>query len=505
MPTKDILVSQKFNNYNYAPGIATYGIDGKTGESGKDGNNIYFTDFNLKDITDLKYFASQLIQNYLPLENSTVQIERTYKNNDLFFDQLGIIYRLKNIESLLNNDSLTSWDSYFDVAGRLSIANNSSLFTMMDDNRLILNSSLYGGYDIISGLSYNDASNNINKNSVVNIISNKVNENNDIEMLNIQSIDDIDVEDGKLSVYYKTTENAFYLDSNKPIIINGDVKLNNEEPNIEYDNYSTILTSNDTISYFKYVCDQLRYTITYDSDVNRYKIIIYQIDGKSDKLEYLIKRNETIFGKIYTSDNDQVLLELDEIADTSILYNIGVDEVIKNGCNIIGDEELPLPMELISVTDNIIDNKLNIDIEFDGSPTDMPLAFGSFGIRVKAIQEDHPIVYQNYYDASSYTFNFNGKSKLSLCFRPKVEYYVSANWEDEPIEIKLNTQDLLDKQYILNFTQAIQSNTEFKISNISITSSGKIKGFETYLPDSVESVQRFSLLHNTEVFINYQE
>lgn len=316
MSTKDILVSQKFNNYNYAPGIATYGIDGKTGESGKDGNNIYFTDFNLKDITDLKYFASQLIQNYLPLENSTVQIERTYKNNDLFFDQLGIIYRLKNIESLLNNDSLTSWDSYFDVAGRLSIANNSSLFTMMDDNRLILNSSLYGGYDIISGLSYNDASNNINKNSVVNIISNKVNENNDIEMINIQSIDDIDVEDGKLSVYYKTTENAFYLDSNKPIIINGDVKLNNDEPNIEYDNYSTILTSSDTISYFKHVCDKLEYTIIYNSSINQYKIVVYstesEIDDQEKIIDYLAKRNETVFGKIYTNENDQILIKFEK-------------------------------------------------------------------------------------------------------------------------------------------------------------------------------------------------
>jgi len=151
---------------------------------------------------------------------------------------------------------------------------------MMDDNRLILNSSLYGGYDIISGLSYNDASNNINKNSVVNIISNKVNENNDIEMISIQSIDDIDVEDGKLSVYYKTTENAFYLDSNKPIIINGDVKLNNDEPGVEYDNYSTILTSNDTITYFKHICDKLEYTIIYNSSINQYKIVVYSTESE---------------------------------------------------------------------------------------------------------------------------------------------------------------------------------------------------------------------------------
>ena len=54
MPTRDVLISQKFNNYNYAPGIATYGVDGKTGITGNDGNNIYFTDCDLINDTDNK-------------------------------------------------------------------------------------------------------------------------------------------------------------------------------------------------------------------------------------------------------------------------------------------------------------------------------------------------------------------------------------------------------------------------------------------------------------------
>ena len=45
--------------------------------------------------------------------------------------------------------------------------------------------------------------------------------------------------------------------------------------NIDYDNYSSVLTSMDPITYFKHVCDNLRYNILYDADANQYKIIIF--------------------------------------------------------------------------------------------------------------------------------------------------------------------------------------------------------------------------------------
>jgi len=66
MSTNNQLISQKFNNYNYAPGIATYGIDGKTGKSGEDGNNIYFTDYIIDDVEgadDLIELVSKILNN----------------------------------------------------------------------------------------------------------------------------------------------------------------------------------------------------------------------------------------------------------------------------------------------------------------------------------------------------------------------------------------------------------------------------------------------------------
>ena len=42
-------ISQTVHNYNYAPGIATYGQTGETGQAGQDGNNIYYTNINFTD------------------------------------------------------------------------------------------------------------------------------------------------------------------------------------------------------------------------------------------------------------------------------------------------------------------------------------------------------------------------------------------------------------------------------------------------------------------------
>jgi hypothetical protein len=50
------LVSEAINNYNYAPGIATYGAQGIKGESGSDGNCIFFTTYNIVGNEDLDAF-----------------------------------------------------------------------------------------------------------------------------------------------------------------------------------------------------------------------------------------------------------------------------------------------------------------------------------------------------------------------------------------------------------------------------------------------------------------
>jgi hypothetical protein len=45
------MISKKIYNNEYAPGIATYGINGKQGESGENGNSIFYTSFDIYNNT----------------------------------------------------------------------------------------------------------------------------------------------------------------------------------------------------------------------------------------------------------------------------------------------------------------------------------------------------------------------------------------------------------------------------------------------------------------------
>ena len=42
-------ISQRFHNDTYAPGIATYGIQGKDGEQGTPGTSLFFSEYSLPD------------------------------------------------------------------------------------------------------------------------------------------------------------------------------------------------------------------------------------------------------------------------------------------------------------------------------------------------------------------------------------------------------------------------------------------------------------------------
>lgn len=536
MSTQDILLSQKFNNYNYAPGIATYGIDGKTGRVGTDGNNIYFTDCNLLTDTDkdLKILAELIANNYLPVKGSTTRINRSYKNNDLFFDYNGIIYQLTNIDDLIGNKDIGGiYSDYFNIAGKINIADTSNLFTWVGD-RMVLNSSTYSGYDVVIINNPSNATNYINKDAVVNIISDNVNENSNIEMIKLQSIDDVDIEDGKLSVYYKTTENAFYLDSNKPIVINGDVKLNTKNnTNNEYDNFSTVLTSTDTITYFKHICDKLRYNVLYDSEVNQYKLIIYQKDGGRNDLEYLVNRNETVYGKVYTGENDQVLVQIpNTIIDSSLNINdytdFGIGEKFQYGQKketFYTYEQITYsPKYTVEANEIFVDmnyntnsNQLTIDVSLDIYPD----IIGDFTLTTKQNQGENKYIAEAFNnDDGIYKFTFSPKNtieNIDLCLQPNTIFKCGTNSFTQPpiiCPIIFENTDSKNKQYTMYFKLEYSNDpSALSIKDIMIFNrddllnriDSSLPHIETCLPDSVESVQRFSLLHNTEVFINFQE
>lgn len=524
MPTQEVLVSQKFNNYNYAPGIATYGIDGKTGASGLDGNNIYFTDFNIKQNDELRALTDQIVQSYMPIKGSTVKNTRQYQNGDLFFDQHGIIYKLNDIDTLIEEkEHIQSWITYFSIAGQIGIADTSDNF-LTKNGRLVLNSSDYTGFDIFSGTTYNPTY--IDSTAVVNIVSNVVDENDNIEMVKMQSIDDVDIEDGKLKVYYKTTNNAYYLDSNSPIVINADIKVNNINAIPEFDDYSTVLTSDDTISYFKHICDNLIYNVIYDNDVNKFKLVIYQNNGGTDMLEYLINRNDTVFGKIYTNENDQVLVKLNNIINGSVGTTDYIYQNTPYDCNIHTDEVNTVMLyDQNNIQKVITDNNINVDYSHDTyfNKSDVSISFnvypeeiGNFTIITNnnKVKESYQITTSN---ICKYTFN--ATNNLALQLQPVGKYICDNNdsFTYPPINLPFdNINNILtnNSEYTLYFKinynnhllsindiMIFDSNNMLTIANLDTS----VAHIQTYLPDSINSVQKFSLLHNTEVFLHNKE
>lgn len=303
------LISQKIHNYNYAPGIATYGVDGKTGEDGVSGNNIYYTDYyiNNNDTTshDLSGIAAQIVAGHLPLKNSTISISRPYANGDYFFDNFGTIFKLKNIDAMKSTSEMSNYQIYFDIVGTISIKDDG--YVTYSGDRLIINSSTYNGFDIVSAEGLTD---NINQNAVMNIISNTVDKNNRVQLLQLNSVDSNSLEDGTSLVYYDAGDNAFHLESNIPIVIDADLKINNDNVNKEYDNYSTILTSHDSITYFKSLCDKLTYKIEENNDGNYYMMIYAKDSNDTSIIPELICKG--VYAKVYGENGAQMLINLDQ-------------------------------------------------------------------------------------------------------------------------------------------------------------------------------------------------
>ena len=92
-------VSQRLHNNTYAPGIATYGIQGKTGKTGEPGSGMFFTDYNI-DTDIFNGFAQKITSRKLPLQHEDVILNRNYINGDTFVTKDGNIYMLMDISTL---------------------------------------------------------------------------------------------------------------------------------------------------------------------------------------------------------------------------------------------------------------------------------------------------------------------------------------------------------------------------------------------------------------------
>lgn len=229
-------MSQKIHNYNYAPGISTYGLPGKDGVAGKDGNNIYFTTYDININESWKQFVEKLRRNMLPIKSSDIVVSRPYKDSDYFFDFTGRLYTITNIEKILANDVEPSVDECMQMVGQIRI--DDTEYFSMTDNRMVLNEN-YKGFDIIDGLESSSIENFINKDATMNIVSSKIDKNNNINLMQFLSLYNTQLNNDMI-VYFDTTNNTFHISSEYPIVLDGNVTVKYRESSTQLNKVSTI-------------------------------------------------------------------------------------------------------------------------------------------------------------------------------------------------------------------------------------------------------------------------
>lgn len=542
-------ISQTVHNYNYAPGIATYGQTGETGQAGQDGNNIYYTNINFEDPVNIKDIAAQIKQNYLPITNSTEKLSRQYKNGDYFFNLYGVIYVLHNIDELLQQDGeiAVSYKKFFNKVGSITVE-TLPYMQMTNSGRLQLNTSTYKGFDIIDadiqGITPN-------KNSALNIISDKTDSDNNINFLHITSVNNQSIDTGNLKIYFDTNDNAYHISSNYPIVLQGDVKVNSVNVKNSYDEFSSILTSNDTVTYFKSICDQTSYYISYEEDPYVYLILFNDY-----ALNFYNEYKDTMYIKLYGDTNEQYLLPMTNlIASNDVNKGLSLHLPLqtaskislidspsssgkdkRNGRYVIPNTDFSNSATVTDGIGNITTTITtpNSDINNAGVLyaeaallSDRQVAYFNDGVFTPASKDKHKLRYSminTYMHAGKYSFNFKYIDPLkdNLANTTYLQFRIRANIEpyqysdnNEIFWVNFNLNDTLkhNVEYTVSFDIVKDTPDTISITDItlrlanpkykSIAKDAPYHLLKVRLNHNISNISKVSLLHNTEIFLKH--
>lgn len=144
-------------NSVYAPGISTYGANGKTGKTGAAGNSIYYLPYSSNDINDeekdgdgespIEIIKTYIKTNKIVTNNNNLDaanqylIGRNYQKGDLFITNDGHIFELDNIDevSLIDRGSIIIDDNIFAKSNEniIYITDNTSTKLLFTNNGTI--------------------------------------------------------------------------------------------------------------------------------------------------------------------------------------------------------------------------------------------------------------------------------------------------------------------------------------------------------------------------------
>lgn len=126
--TKDIL-----KNYKYAPGIATYGAEGKQGTTGINGKSCFFCTYNISVPEELTAVNKKIQNNELLSEYKSVTLIRPYQEKDIIVDYTGTVYKVSILDP---SSGLLGIDPEEDKIGEFVKDTDKDFFNLTEEGRL---------------------------------------------------------------------------------------------------------------------------------------------------------------------------------------------------------------------------------------------------------------------------------------------------------------------------------------------------------------------------------
>lgn len=234
-------ISQRFHNDTYAPGIATYGIQGKDGEQGTPGTSLFFSEYSLPD--EYLDFARKITSRMLPVKNEQIQLKRKFVNGDQFVDPAGKVYLLMDINQLIRdiNNGTNLEQGILEYIGKFNSIKNSDIF---NDNS---NSGILRAHKfIISDDSKTATGNGLLTVSHTNKDTDK-DTDNDINFINLESLYS-GQHDMNLDIKFSKKYNGFMISSKYPVYLNANVYTKFNNTNNTNNDYSPVYTTADNKS-----------------------------------------------------------------------------------------------------------------------------------------------------------------------------------------------------------------------------------------------------------------
>ena len=284
----DTIISEKYHNYDYAPGIPTYGIDGKDGKSGMNGISLFVCQHDITNDVGLGEFGKAILQNLDMSLGGAVKINRDYIEGDSFLFTNCEIWKIKDIVELkkiaaINQLTTDNFSQYLERVGRINMTTTTDGIITNGD-RLLLDNTRYKGFVINNaGLSNNELP---DIEAPFTIMSNDTDNDDNIQFIDLKSIFS-NATDSELKIYYDTNTKAYHIYSDKPILFDCDLKVSNTTSD-EFDEYSAIITKENNITSFIAFCngdtdtDGIRYDISVNSYVQKTNLDVVALDIVDD-------------------------------------------------------------------------------------------------------------------------------------------------------------------------------------------------------------------------------